>query len=231
MLKFIGSGNAFNTRLGNNSAYIKKIDNLFLIDCGGTTFDRLQYYGLLEGINSVYVLITHTHPDHIASLGDLIFYGAVLSKFKTTVIFPDKDNIKLLLSLMGVSPELYRLVAPGEFNEMGLVTLPMTSIHVKEINAYGYIIQSENGLNIFYSGDSGVLQPEITKLLQEGKLDMVYQDACSYDIPGNVHMYLGSLAEAVPLQLRGKVWCMHLDKDFDSEEAEALGFNVVRNDF
>ena len=34
MLKFIGMGSAFNTGLGNTSAYIKKEDRMLLIDCG-----------------------------------------------------------------------------------------------------------------------------------------------------------------------------------------------------
>ena len=75
MLRFIGTGSAFHTRLGNNSAYIKEKDRLLLIDCGGMVFHRLKESGLLEGITELYILITHPHPDQVGSLGDLLFYA------------------------------------------------------------------------------------------------------------------------------------------------------------
>jgi hypothetical protein len=40
-LKFIGTGSAFNTNLGNTSAYIKYDNDLLLIDCGESIFERL----------------------------------------------------------------------------------------------------------------------------------------------------------------------------------------------
>jgi len=43
MLKFIGSGSAFNTKLGNNSAYYKEGNQMLLIDCGSNI---LQYIRL-----------------------------------------------------------------------------------------------------------------------------------------------------------------------------------------
>lgn len=73
MLKFIGIGSAFNTDLGNTSAYIKKEDRMLLIDCGGTVFHELQKQKLLEGVNQIYMIITHTHPDHVGSVGEVIF--------------------------------------------------------------------------------------------------------------------------------------------------------------
>ena len=73
MLDFLGLGSAFNTDLGNTSAYIKKNTSLLLIDCGSTVFSKLHRIGLLDGVSDIYVIITHTHADHIGSLSDLIF--------------------------------------------------------------------------------------------------------------------------------------------------------------
>ena len=42
MLKFIGTGSAFNQDLGNTSAYIKDGETLLLIDCGETVFQRIK---------------------------------------------------------------------------------------------------------------------------------------------------------------------------------------------
>jgi len=68
MLKFIGIGSAFNTKLGNTSAYIKQNGVLLLIDCGELTFDRILKMNLLDDVNEVHIAVIHTHPDHIGSL-------------------------------------------------------------------------------------------------------------------------------------------------------------------
>jgi len=52
MLSFICTGSAFNTKLGNNSAYVKAGTTLFLIDCGSTTFQRLIDKGILDGVEA-----------------------------------------------------------------------------------------------------------------------------------------------------------------------------------
>lgn len=72
MLKFIGTGSAFNTELGTTSAYIKNEDILLLIDCGETTFARIMELKLLEDVKKAYIMITHMHSDHIAGLAALI---------------------------------------------------------------------------------------------------------------------------------------------------------------
>ena len=78
MLKFIGSGSAFNTKLGNTSAYYKIGHQMLLIDCGSNIFHRIKEHNLLEGIEDIHVLITHTHADHVGSLADLIFIAIIV---------------------------------------------------------------------------------------------------------------------------------------------------------
>lgn len=75
-IKFLGNGSAFNEELGNNSAFIKdeKLNKLLLIDCGSSVFGSLLKAGILNGVKEVNVLITHLHPDHVGSLGDLFFF-------------------------------------------------------------------------------------------------------------------------------------------------------------
>ena len=57
MLKFIGTGSAFNKDLGNTSAYIKENETLLLIDCGQTVFTRMQEINLLDDVKKVYIII------------------------------------------------------------------------------------------------------------------------------------------------------------------------------
>lgn len=241
MLNFIGTGSAFNTKLGNNGAFIKKDDTLFMIDCGSSTFSRIQKANLLENDTHVYVLMTHTHPDHIGSLGDLILYGyysmGKFAKPSITVLSPHDLNIKSILEGMGVNENTYGLVEFNEFGELlslhhdGSFDIQIEAVpvkHVEELNCYGYIINYENK-TIYYSGDSNEIPQDILDKLNTGRFDLFYQDTCKADYEGNVHLSLRKLSELVNKDERDKVYCMHLDGGFSKEEAEELGFNVVES--
>lgn len=235
MLKFIGSGSAFNTALGNNSAYYKKASSLLLLDCGSSVFSRIRRLDLLDNINKLYILITHLHPDHVASLGDLIFYVFYAMKMKAAVYTPDTENLSQLLKYMGVKDEVYDLIKLEGEHEIIDENLQITvqackTIHTESLNSYGYLMNME-GSKLFYSGDSREIPSDIIKLLGQGHLDRLYQDTCGYDFEGNPHMSFDSLCAAIGMELRSKVYCMHLDEDFDRTKALEKGFNVVRNEF
>ena len=74
-LQFLGRGAAFNPKEGNNSAYVIENNQLFLIDCGESIFERIMENGLLDKIDGINVMITHTHSDHVGSLGTLTMYS------------------------------------------------------------------------------------------------------------------------------------------------------------
>lgn len=238
MLQFIGTGSAFNTKLGNNSAFYKNKDILFLIDCGSNIFTRIQEANLLEGIKQVYVLITHTHPDHIGSLGDLIFYGyyamGTLGEPSVTVISPRKLCITNILSHVGVKVNTYNLI---EFNSKEIsinnkdirVRLVAHEVnHVAELPSFGYEIYYFNN-KIYYSGDTNEINYKTLQMLIDGELDHFYQDTCLADYDGNVHLSLRRLHGETGLDIRDKITCMHLDNGFDANYAEALGFNVAKS--
>lgn len=237
MLNFIGTGSAFNTKLGNNGAFIKKNKLLFMIDCGSATYARINESNLLEGVEHIYVLMTHTHPDHIGSLGDLIFHGyysmGEMFKPSVTVIAPSQliSNIEKVLDGMGVPGNNYYryfISTSGEINYNGFNILfqvvPVT--HVKELTSFAYILHYENKA-IYYSGDSNEISPLILERLNFGEIDLFYQDTSKLDYEGNVHLSLRELAELVNEDVRDRVFCMHLDKTFNVEEAKKLGFNVA----
>lgn len=235
MLKFIGSGSAFNTALGNNSAYYKKASSLFLIDCGSSVFSRIRRFDLLDNINKLYILITHLHPDHVASLGDLIFYVFYAMKMKAVVFTPDTENLSQLLKYMGVKDEVYDLIKlEGEHEiideNLQINVQAYRTIHSESLNSYGYLMNME-GSKLFYSGDCREIPADIIKMLEQGCLDRIYQDTCSYDFDDNPHMSFDRLCVTIGRELRSKVYCMHLDEDFDRTKALEQGFNVVRNEF
>lgn len=235
MLKFIGCGNAFNTKLGNNCAYIKKENVLFLIDCGSSTFSRIQQNNLLTDVDEICVLLTHTHNDHVGSLGDLIFYGYYSvgkpKKPNVHIFAPSAINIRALLKKMGVQENVYTLTEFKQSSEIQLnhfhlsfECIPVK--HVKHLNCFGYIIHYESK-TIYYSGDCYEIPNSILKKLHNGEFDQFYQDTCQADFEDNVHLSLRKLDECIEKEVRHLVFCMHLDEGFHREEANALGFNVV----
>lgn len=237
MLNFIGTGSAFNTKLGNNSAFIKKDKTLFLIDCGSTTFSRMQEAKLLDDVEKITVLLTHTHPDHVGSLGDLILYGyysmGKLGEPNVTVYTPNLLRIENLLWSQGISTKTYNLVQFFDkrfikfgAQEIGLIALEAE--HVLELNCFSYIINYDDK-TIYYSGDSNEIPNQIIKMLENGKIDIFYQDTCKVDYSGNVHLSLKKLESLIKPEYRDKVYCMHLDNDFIEEEAWDLGFKVVES--
>lgn len=242
MLKFIGSGSAFNTKLGNTSAYYKEDDQLLLIDCGSNIFQRIKESNLLKGVKDIHVLITHTHSDHIGSLGELILYSyyshGESAKSKVTVYSPLDVCVLEVLKLNGVAVhehfnfiqlENTVITTIKAFENVAIYDCIKTS-HVAEIVSYGYGVKI-NRKNIYYSGDSSDINKYVLEAVYNGYIDYSYIDTCKADHEGNVHLSLRKLTELIVPDLRGGIWCMHLDESFNRAEAESLGFNVVKNEF
>ena len=79
MLQFFGRGSAFADQ--HNAAFFREQGDLILLDCPGTAFQKVKRFDWSNVFN-VYVLITHTHGDHIGGLGTLIASMASLISFK-----------------------------------------------------------------------------------------------------------------------------------------------------
>lgn len=235
LFKFLGTGSAFNTRLGNNCAYIKKGKALFMIDCGSNIFTRLESSGLLKGVERVFVLMTHTHPDHIGSLGDLVFKGyyemGTMFSPSVSILAPKALKVRECLRTMLVPDDNYEF---AEFEEIGGFSMgdlnvqfkPIKTTHVEQGPSFGYEFYV-NGRFYYYSGDSNMIPSEI--IMELDKYDELYQDTCGADYPGNVHLSLKKLAMLIAGEDRKKFYCMHLDKSFNVTEARKLGFNVCKN--
>lgn len=86
-LLFLGRGSAFNSKEGCTAAYFIEGRRLFLIDCGGSVFGALQQSGILEQVDNATIFITHTHSDHIGSLGVLIDYFYIMKQTIPQIVF------------------------------------------------------------------------------------------------------------------------------------------------
>lgn len=225
-LKFLGRGSAFNTKEGNTSSYIKQDSHLLLIDCGENIFERIMNNNLLDGIEKVDVLITHLNSDHVGSLSSLIYYCYFIKKFKVNVYFPSYE-LQELLKLMGHKREEYNFHRVISIEKIGNISIiPIKVSHIETINCYSYFIKIYNEQDkwIYYSGDSNKITLDNEDLVE---LDEIYQDTSSTDYEGNVHLSLKKLCDAIPVEYRHKVYCMHIDKEELIENAKYQGFNVV----
>lgn len=232
MLKFIGTGSAFHTELGNTSAFLKKNTSMLLIDCGGTVFSRIMELDLLDDVKDLYVIITHTHPDHVGSLGELIFYANYYLEIKPTIFFPNKELMHMFLSSIGITPDLYELVVcdmvEGRDTWMGQFCIEFRPVsHVDTIQAYGAVVQIM-GESFFYSGDSNHINVDIMNRLIYGTIDRIYQDTCGLDFQGNNHLSLRKLCNLIPREFRDRVFCMHLDRLITEKEITERGFQVAK---
>ena len=61
MLTFLGRGSAFTDE--HNSAFFVENDELVLIDCAMSSFEKLNDMNMTL-FKHIYVLVTHTHGDH-----------------------------------------------------------------------------------------------------------------------------------------------------------------------
>jgi glyoxylase-like metal-dependent hydrolase (beta-lactamase superfamily II) len=229
MLSFVGIGSAFHTEVGNNCAYFIRDRKLFMFDCGSTTFSRLLARGLLNGIEHIYVLMTHTHADHVGSLGDLVFYSyfSQSPRFvkKITIVAQHDHRIPDILQMMGVGGDYYDCVAPAAHLDVDGIPLEVHRVrHAPELACYAYVLQLD-GKTIYYSGDSVEIPDDIRRRFLNGEIDMIYQDTATNDHP--LHLSLNKLAELIPEARRSAVYCMHFDNEFDPEVAHRMGFQTV----
>lgn len=240
MLKFIGNGSAFNVERGNNSAYYIEGNQMLLIDCGSNIFERIIRSNLLEGIEHIHVLVTHTHADHVGSLADLILYTyyshGEFAKPKVTVCAPKNTHIETILELNGIDLDIHCKYEVLEANRLSVIEMndyivqPHITSHVDEIYSYSYEI-GIGRVGIYYSGDTSNIEGYYVNAINNNEYDYVFIDTCKADYEGNVHLSLRKLTELIKPEARNKVYCMHLDNGFESSEAELLGFNVTKNIF
>ena len=200
MLTFFGRGSGFSNE--NNSAYIEIGNSIILIDCGYTVFNAVRTKLDLSTFDNIYVVITHLHPDHAGSLGQLILYSGYVVRKKVVVVTKCK-NIRKLLDIIGVNREFYQ-VDDGHGINLDFIETRHTDL----LDAYGFVIKI-NEKKIVYTGDTSILEP-FEKALK--KADELYVDVSK---KGIVHLQIDEVFhKLLEIQNRGtKVYLMHLDDE------------------
>ena len=232
-LNFLGRGSAFNPKEGNTSAYFIENNELFLIDCGEDIFERIIKNNVLKDIEKINALITHTHSDHIGSLGSLIMYSYYIMKEKVNIIIPTNakyiENIEMLLKAVGCTSNMYDYVVEDSIDNKYSIFSNVRFIetrHSDNLNCYGIIFNTENGI-VYYSGDTNDI--EVIKYIIENyhKIDKLYIETTLLNYEGNVHLYIGFLDEVINEELKKQTYCMHVESDECIKRVKKFGFNVV----
>ena len=235
-LLFLGRGSAFNSYEGNTSAYFIDKNELFLIDCGESIFETIMENKLLDDINCINIMITHTHSDHVGSLGTLIMYCYyVINKKVNIIILKDclyKNDLIDLIRIFGCTKEMYRIIDETELDNkyelFNTIRFKKTE-HVSQISSYGIQIETNNGV-IYYSGDTSNLNNILELIKNKKTIDKIYVDSTSTNTKNNVHVYIGELNNLIPDHLKNKIYCMHINDKKCIEMAIEYGFNVVKFD-
>ena len=211
MLKFLGRGSAFTDE--HNSAYFVRNDELVLIDCPMSTFMRLNDRNLAI-FDHVYVLVTHTHGDHVGGIGMLIDLLEFSVKTPITIVAPSKeveaDLFYLISRIEGCSSSWYDLISVEDLEKDWFVcSIPTT--HTEELRGkcFGYCLNID-GKNVVYTGDTNTLIP-FEKYLQ--KDTYFYCEMSAYKSP--VHLYCTDMVDKIKELVDSgiHVYLMHMDDE------------------
>lgn len=231
-LTFIGRGAAFNPKEGNTSAYFIENNELFLIDCGESIFSSLKNKEILDNVVSINLLITHTHSDHIGSLGSLVMYAYYVRHIPFNIIIPKEakylENIKAILFGFGCTNDMYCFITEDDFdnkiNSFDKVRY-FETFHCDTLNCYSIVFYTNNGI-VFYSGDTRETNTLDTIIKSNDLIDKIYMDT-NISSKDTGHLGVDDLYDFIPKELVKKVYCMHLSSDECMNKAIDYGFNIV----
>lgn len=236
IMKWLGTGSAFNFELGNTCFLVRpesENGRVLLVDCGYTVPAVLSDWGQLDKITDV--IITHLHADHVGGLETFLFYHYyVLGRFGkpkprlyvATQALADAlwqnslrggmDNIMFADGTTGIAKlEDYFEVCVGTSIEIdGLPGMELISTpHLDGME--NYAIRFSNG--VYFSGDSTILPPHDPEI--------IFQD-CQFSVPSpnDPHIAYATLLEGLPESVRKKTHLIHLSPNFREKYDESSGF-------
>lgn len=172
LLKFIGNDSGFGDN--NNSAYFEKDNELFIIDCGFTVFNKIKNKFDFNVYNNINVIITHLHNDHAGSLSQFILYMWFIYKKQVNVIC-NCTYIKEYLDITGTPSCAYELM-----NKLDNLTFIKTK-HTDYLDAYGFVMDIDNK-KILYTGDTCEVEAFLPYL---DNIDELYIDISKF---GGAHL-------------------------------------------
>lgn len=237
-LNFTGRGAMLNPTEGNTAAYFEDEENFFLIDCGEDVANKLIRMGKLDQDKNYYVFITHTHSDHIGSIGTLQQHLYWKNGKKLKLVFGAgmgyANDILAIMNSFGIVQGSYDIVNTRMLNDISPMFRRIRYVESNHgdtpLKSASLIIETDKG-NILYTGDiadSRVIRDFLTNNFPD-TIDKMYIDTSLNKSP--VHLSLEELRRVIPIGLSSKVYCMHLSSKDLIPEIYKWGFNVVEADY
>jgi len=218
-IEVLGVGNLFTPQITNTSFLLSPDiggDEKFLIDCGYNVFQKLISGGYDIG-NIKTVIITHTHPDHVGSLGALIYYRWFVFNRHTTIICGNKVGKYLKAYLEST---VFYVLKPGEIRldkyiecpyslvsngiPTGLIT--MFEVQHGDIPAYGVYLHKDK---IVFTGDTDLLNPLSTMM---SSAEIIFHDCLIGHFARGIHSNMGDMEVTYPKIIREKIQLVHYGK-------------------
>ena len=237
-LQFLGRGAGFANE--HTSAYfVADKRDLFLLDCPSSTFVKVKNFDL-SAYENFYVLITHTHGDHVGGLGLWAQYCFFVLHKKLNILAPSEEvrkDIETVLTIEGNETSWYNLLVidTDVSYSNNLYIEPILTKHSPQLDGkcFGYYIEncicdesdSCDDHFFIYTGDTSTLEPfeQYFRYCHE-----IYVDVSVYY--GQIHLKLeDALPKLIELAKHIKVYLMHLD-DVDAAEkiiADIPGIEIV----
>ena len=223
MLKFFGRGCAFDPE--QNSAFFSDGDDIILIDCPMSSFHKLIHMNIEQltesgNVRIIFVLVTHTHSDHVSGIATLIQYAYYVWHVPVVIAAPSAEVKEDLRFLVG------RLEG-CEMNAFHLTTADMLKLWVKDViptehvpglsgRCFGYCLNIDNK-TVIYTGDTNTLDP-YKKYLTGGDNTYFFTEASASGSPVHINL-LNELDYLKALTDEGiHVYLMHLDNEEKTKE-------------
>ena len=231
MLKFFGISNGM-SRESSTSAFFEYKGNLIIIDCSIDTTRKLFDIDL-EKYRDIFVVVTHTHSDHIGGIGMLVAYLGYNKGMKLNIIMPTQEMVNLfndyLINIEGADKSHYRIGVVEDFD--GIPEMEAIETSHSELlcgKCFGWTFMVENNY-IVYTGDTNTLVPFIEYIrLAKLKGFNVYlyteintkDNGCHLYIDKNLDILRGLYRKGV------KVFVMHVD-DIDKIKEKIRGSGII----
>lgn len=210
VLKFLGRGAGFADE--HTSAYfVTENKEMVLIDCPVSAFQKLKKMDLTSYEN-IYVLITHTHGDHIGGLGLFVQHVHFNLNKRAIIVAPSKMvaiDISTVLSIEGNEYSWYTLITALDLEKNEWFGDCISTKHSVQLEGrcFGYHLVVDN-TSVIYTGDTVTLCPFMPFLKESSEL---YVDTSVHY--GMIHLKLEDVLNDFInfTKYDVKVYLMHLD--------------------